>query len=419
MLLLAPPILHALGIERYGIWILANATLGTGAILASGFGDANTRSAAVALGEGRHDSLITIVRSSLSIHIALGTAAALIVWLLAPTLAYSSVKHNTALIGDSIWSLRIAAALIFIRAVETVCVSTQRAFCRYGSAIQISITARILCLLAACVVSSGAHTVSAVMASSFAISSLALMIQFRQLSGILNTANLWPSFQGGITRALLRFGVFTWIQSASGLLFGQVDRIIAATVFGAAAAASYAFCAQIAMPIYGLAAAGLHFLFPLLTTQHSPRNEANAWRSIITALSVNIAFVGIALATLMLFGNAILRIWGGPVIAAAAEHLLPIVAWGAALPALGVTGCYAMLAFGRAHIVSVLSFAAGITMSAAITILMPRYGIAGIAYGRIIFGPVVLAIYFPLFNILTRTSRQLMPSATATIYEEA
>src|SRR6185437_12261391 len=41
MMLLVPAILHVLGIDRFGVWALANAVLMTGAILASGFGDAN------------------------------------------------------------------------------------------------------------------------------------------------------------------------------------------------------------------------------------------------------------------------------------------------------------------------------------------------------------------------------------------
>ena len=52
MLLLAPAILHVLGIDRYGVWAMANAMLMTGAILGSGFGDANIRAVARARATG-------------------------------------------------------------------------------------------------------------------------------------------------------------------------------------------------------------------------------------------------------------------------------------------------------------------------------------------------------------------------------
>jgi O-antigen/teichoic acid export membrane protein len=419
MLLLAPPILQALGIERYGIWILANATLSTGAILASGFGDANIQIAATALGTDQHETLLSTVRSALGIHVVLGSIGALTGWLLAPILAHFAAKNNFALISDCIWSLRITAALIFIRAIETVCISTQRAFSRYGSAIQISVVARILSLIAACMVSFYSHTVWAVMASALVISVIAIFIQFHQLHRLLNTTNLKPHFHRRSTKVLLRFGAFTWLQAASGLLFGQIDRIIAAVVFGAAATASYTFCVQLAMPIYGLAAAGLHFLFPLLASQQSSLSAARARRSVLTALSANIAFVFIALLALLLFGRTVLRVWGGPLIASAGEHLLPSVAWGSALSALAVTGCYSMLAIGKPQVVSFLNLAGGLIMLGAMALLIPRHGIAGVAYGRLFFGPVLMLIYFPLFNNLKRLSGQSMPSAAVPIYEDA
>ena len=71
-----------------------------------------------------------------------------------------------------------------------------------------------------------------------------------------------PSFDREAIRGLVSFGIFSWIQAVSGILFGQVDRLITGVYLGAAAAASYALCAQLAQPIYGIAASGLHFLFP-------------------------------------------------------------------------------------------------------------------------------------------------------------
>ena len=43
MLAVAPIAIRALGIDRYGIWMVANSAISIGAIIASGFGDANIR----------------------------------------------------------------------------------------------------------------------------------------------------------------------------------------------------------------------------------------------------------------------------------------------------------------------------------------------------------------------------------------
>src|SRR4051812_40401771 len=84
MIAVAPIALRALGVERYGVWMVASAAITTGGVLASGFGDANIR--AVAIHEatsGRHATLRT-VQTTLGIHLVLGTVIAIVGWVIAP-----------------------------------------------------------------------------------------------------------------------------------------------------------------------------------------------------------------------------------------------------------------------------------------------------------------------------------------------
>lgn len=56
---------------------------------------------------------------------------------------------DPALREISLWSIEFAGFLAAIRAIETVCISTQRAFERYGAAVRISIAGRLAGLAAA------------------------------------------------------------------------------------------------------------------------------------------------------------------------------------------------------------------------------------------------------------------------------
>jgi exopolysaccharide biosynthesis WecB/TagA/CpsF family protein len=404
MILAAPLILRTLGTERYGVWAMATAALNIGAILASGFGDSNIRSVASAL--EKRTLLIGAVRSTLGIHIALGLAVAVIGWLAAPALTRHAVLSHTELADDCLWSLRIAAILMFVRAIETVCVSTQRAFSRYGAAIQVSVVARLLSLAAAALVPLFSKTVSAVLLATLAITTLALFIQFHQLCRLLGVSTIMPSLERTATSSLLRFGVFTWLQSVAGLLFGQADRLLAGVLFGAAAATSYTFCTQLAQPVYGVAAAGLHFLFPHIASRAHRGMGRELQRSILAAFSVSLLFVSLALVALLLFGKEILRIWAGPAIAASAGPLLPVIAWSTALSALAVTGSYGLLALNKPRFVTMFTILGGLAMLAAIPILIPREGLAGIANARLFFGPITLLVYLPLFLHLKNRTRQ-------------
>lgn len=419
MLLLAPAILNALGIDRFGVWALANAVLMTGAILASGFGDANIRSVAQARAKGEHEALVLTVRSALGIHIALGLSVAAAVWLAAPAIAHWTVKTHRELAGDCLWSIRIVAGLILLRTVETVCVSTQRAFCRYGTAIWVSVTARMVSLLLAWLIPLFQPSVAAVLAATLVANGIALCIQLRQLSHLLGAWRLTPMLHAASTKALLGFGVFTWLQAAAGLLVGQVDRLAAGFALGASAVAVYTICVQLTQPIYGIAAAGLHFLFPLLAFDSAHHSQPRLRRSIAIALAANFTFVALALCSLLLCGRFILTQWVGLTMANAAAGILPAAAWGSALSALAVTGCYTLLAIGRPKAVAILNVAGGLAMTGALFVSVPRFGLAGVAYSRLLPGCAALLVYVPLARQIARQSMHSISVKRHTMLEEA
>lgn len=418
LLLLAPVILRSLGLERFGIWAMANAVLNVGAIVASGFGDANTRSTAIAVETGKPDAVLDSVRCTLGIHIIFGSIVAWIVWLVAPAVAKSVTKGHVELQGDCLLSLQMTAALLWIRAVETVCVSTQRAYARYGSAIQISVTARALSLIAAGLIPFFRQTVAAVMLAALLINAASLWVQVHQIKQLIGVKQLTPSLHTETTWSLLRFGFFTWLQSATTLLFGQVDRIFAGVVLGAAALSAYALSVQLAQPIYGLTAAGLHFLFPHLASRSGSGSPSALRHFILKALAVNIAFVLAALALLIIFGGTILRIWVGPSVASAAGSLFPAIACSAALSALGVTGCYALLALGKPRFVTSVNLGGGLAMLLLFPLLIRHYGLAGIVYGRLMFAPTVLLVYIPLFATARPHEVQQNTTHLFSTYEE-
>lgn len=398
MLLLAPAILKVLGIDRFGIWALANAVLMTGAILASGFGDANIRSVAQARGKGNSDELVVTVRSTFGIHVVLGTAVATGVWLAAPAITHLTVKTHEELAGDCLWSIRIVSGMILLRALETVCVSTQRAFYRYGTAIGVSVTARIVSLLLAWLVPIFNASVTAVLGVTLVANAFALSIQMHQLKRLLGGGRLTPIVDSVTTKALLGFGIFTWIQATAGLLVGQVDRLAAGFALGTSAVAVYTICVQLTQPIYGITAAGLHFLFPLLASDTARGSHPSPRRAIVLAIASNFTFVAVALASLLLFGSFILRHWVGLAMADAAAGILPVAAWGSALSALAVTGCYTLLAMGRPKAVAFLNIAGGLMMAGALFLLTPRFRLVGVAYSRLLPGCAALLIYIPLIR---------------------
>jgi O-antigen/teichoic acid export membrane protein len=411
MLLVAPMILHKLGASEYGIWMIATAVISAGGIIASGFCDANIQRVARLRGSGDTDSMVYAVRSMLGINLALGLTLALFVWIAAPYAArHIAVSHLTP-VTECLICIRIASVLILVRAVESVSVSTQRAFERYRGTVQISIAVRLLTLAsAALLVLSGHRAVSILVATAVALV-VGTYVQFLQLRKLLGDVSLWPAFQPQETRVLLGFGVFVWLQAVGGVVFGQFDRILLGISLGAASVAPYALCIQFAQPIFGLTASGLNFVFPYLSGRADMMSSQSLNRTVLKAFFCNFLMVGCGMGVLLLFGDRLLRIWAGPIVAHSAAGILPPIVIASALMGLSVTGIYAMQALGSFQTVAWISLGGRTAMLLVMVYLLRHIGIQGLAIARVCYGAVALSVYLPLVRHLGTRSETSANSA--------
>jgi O-antigen/teichoic acid export membrane protein len=411
MLLVAPVLLPGLGVAQYGLWVVATAVVNTGAIVASGFGDANIQYVAGVRARNDSNALVHAVRSMVGINLLLGTVFGLVSWIISPMIARHVAPSDASLRIMCLSSLRIASLLMPVRALETVCVSTQRAFERYGAAVRISIAARLLSLAAAVVLARFGYGVVGVMVATAVLFLLGTVAQLGRLQQLLGAISLLPAFDREATSALFGFGVFSWLQAVSGVVFSQADRLILGVSLGASAVASYSLCVQMAQPIYGIAAAALHFLFPYLAGRRVNAPLAALKTPILKAFAVNVLLVAIGTAAALLFGKRFLSAWIGASIARAAGEVLAPVVWSFALMGLSVTAYYALLAFGHVRMVTALNLVGGAAMMIGMIWLLPRSGVHGLATARLGYGSITLLMYFPLVRLLYRTNTAALPSA--------
>lgn len=397
MLAVAPIVLRHAGAAEYGVWAMATAVVSVGGIIAAGFGDANIQFVATARGEKKHEAIEDAVRAMIGINLALGLAMAAIAWVAAP-LAVAHVAADPALQHACLVSLRIAAAMVLVRALESVCVSTQRAFERYAAAIRISVAARLASLVAAGVLAVRGHGTEAIMIATAVLLTAGTAWQFVRLRKELGVRSFMPAFPRAVLRALLAFGIFSWLQAVVGVVFSQVDRLFLGVSLGAVTLASYALCAQLAQPLFGLTAAALHFLFPHLAARAQHEDASTLRNTLLRALAVNVGLVAGGSALLLIFGRVFLARWAGAEIAASASSLLPALIAGSALLGLSVTGAYALLAFGRVRAATWISVAGGVLMLVAMKPLLARFGAEGIALARVLYGVFSLLVYVPLLR---------------------
>src|SRR5579859_4191504 len=84
MLVAAPFLVHKMGLDQYGIWMLVSAILGSIGILSTGFGDATVKYVSSYRGQNNPAGVERTIRATLTINMFLGSLFGLLVWILAP-----------------------------------------------------------------------------------------------------------------------------------------------------------------------------------------------------------------------------------------------------------------------------------------------------------------------------------------------
>jgi O-antigen/teichoic acid export membrane protein len=398
MLLVAPIVLHKLGASEYGVWTIATAVISAGGIIASGFCDANIQRVARLRGTGDTSVMVQTVRSILGINLVLGAMLAILTWIAAPYAARHIAASHVTLFHECLIALRIASVLILVRALETVSVSTQRAFEQYRGTVQISTAVRLLTLATAALLALAGHgTVSILLGTGFFLIA-GTYFQFRQLRRFIGVVPVKPAFQPQETRNLLRFGIFVWFQALGSVILGQLDRILLGISLGAVAVVPYSLCVQFTQPIFGVTASGLNFLFPYFSRHAHTSSALVLKRTIFKAFVCNAALVICGATILLLVGDRIIQIWAGAAVARSAAGILPLIILGASLMGISVTGIYAMQAFGLFRTVAFISLGGRAVMLLLMIYLLRHLGIEGLAIARVCYGVSYVLVYFPLLR---------------------
>jgi O-antigen/teichoic acid export membrane protein len=411
MLCSAPFLLHRLGIEQYAIWVLASAAVTSGILLSVGFGDAALKYISAYRGKNDHAGVERIIRTLLGINLTVGTTIAVLLGLLIPFLVVHLPNISEELRLSYQRALAIGCILLVVKVVESVFICAQRAHERYDVAARFTIATRFATIGFAVIIAAlGGGTVT-IMLATLLLALISVLLQAYAVLKRLSLHNLWPSWQRASVKELFSFGAFSWLQGLIGLLTGQADRFLVGYLLGTHALAYYSICVQAALPIHGIAAAGLQVLFPYLAARLDVLSITSVRQKFAAAFTANVAVVAV-LAIPIIFGSRyILRLWMGQDFAIHASAALSIMACGFALLGLNVTGFFMFMAMGRIKLLALINAIGAAAMLVAIAILAPRFGIIGAAAGRLVYGPIVCLIYIPLRNVL-RITRDVPTNAS-------
>ena len=411
MIISAPFLLKQLGLAQYGVWVLASAAVSSGSIVSAGFGDAAIKHIAVSRGRNDWHGVEMIVRNMVAINLILSGIFALALWSLAPYIARHAVTSDAELQIACVKSLRIGSGLLIAKSVESVFVSALRAFETYGPAVRVTVYSRTAIIAAAVVLAWMNHGVVMIMIITLFIASCSLVAQGYALKAKVGNILLVPIWHVETVSTIAAFGIFSWMQAMAGIAFSQADRLIVGLFLGAPSVAYYGLCVQIAQPIHGLIASGMHFLFPHLSVRYTNAQVPELRRTVLRAFRVNAMLVVLLSLTMFVFSKTIVKVWLGPIFDYHASSILPIITCSYALLGLNITAHYTLLALGGVRTVTFLNLVAGGAMLLAMTALVSKHGLQGAATARLVYGPITCLMYLRLSKMMQRA----MPGMSAPI----
>jgi O-antigen/teichoic acid export membrane protein len=418
MLLTAPYLLRHLGAAQYGVWLLASAAVSSGGIVSGSFGDAAIKFVGECRGSEDWPGVTRIVRNMISITLVLSGGLAFLLWCVAPFIARHVAKTDTGLEVICVTSLRIGSGLLLVKSVESVFISTLRAFETYGPAVRIAIACRCAILTSAVVLTRLGGDVVGIMVTTFVLSLASMLSQAQALRYKIGKFSPVPAWHKKTISNIGVFGSFSWLQAVSSVTFSQADRFVVAFFMGAPAVAYYGLCTQAAQPIHGLISSAMHFLFPHLSMRYPVAPIAEIRRKIVMAIKANVLLVASLSLPVIFFGNYILKIWLGPAFDQQPHVLFPTIACSFALLGLNITAHYALLAVGQVRVVTYLNLLAGLTMVLLMPILIKGYGLQGGALARLIYGPITCLAYLHLRRVIWYSDKHAI-QPQATLYEVA
>ena len=402
MIISAPILLKQLGLAQYGVWVLASAAVSSGSIVAAGFGDAAIKHIAVSRGRNDRHGVEIIVRNMMTINLILSGILALALWSLAPFIARHVVTSDVELQIASVKSLRIGSGLLIAKSVESVFVSALRAFETYGPAVRIAVYSRTMIIAAAVVLAWMNHGVVTIMIITLFIASGCLVAQGHALKVKAGNIFLMPIWHVETVSTIATSGIFCWLQAMAGIAFSQADRLLIGLFLGAPSVACYGLCVQIAQPIHGLIASGMHFLFPHLSVRYTDAQAPELRRTVLTAFCVNAMLVVLLSLMMFIFSKTIVKVWIGPIFGYHASNVLPMIACSYALLGLNITAHYTLLALGGVRTVTFINLVAGGAMLLAMTALASKHGLQGAAIARLVYGPITCLMYLWLSKMMQR-----------------
>lgn len=317
-----PPLLRALGVERFGVLTLAMSLAAGLSFLDLGLSAASIRFVVSDLHRGDKDSAAKVITTTLGFFTLLGVFISLAFFLLSPWLA-GQVKMQASQVDEAVLVFRLTALQIACSLFLGTLSGLFKAFDRFDlAAMVVTFLSILVYALPAFQVAILGHSLPLAIGSTimtlFALSLVCLMLLARATADHgITLRHSRPTIH--TFRRIFNFGAKLTLHALIGIFFSQGQRILVGFLFGPAPLAAYQLSITLAAKVHAAISAAAEVALPIASSAQIDVIRKNYLKGLLALSTISL----VALGTIALAGHWILGLWLGDGMPPLAPDLLP------------------------------------------------------------------------------------------------
>jgi O-antigen/teichoic acid export membrane protein len=402
-----PPLICGLGIDRYGVLSLVWMLIGYFSFLDLGLGRALTKLVAERLGNVPEERLATEIWTAWLLMLGLGVVGALVLATLAPWLIHSVLKIPSELQTETLHAVHLLAwtlPLVFTSAGLTAILAAHQ---RFGLLNAVAIPQGVCSILGPLFVLPFSHSIFAV-ALVLAMVRLAAWLAYLSLCvRVMPVIGRTLKVDRAAVMPLLQLGSWMTVSNVVGPLMMYLDRFLVGALVSMAAVAYYATPYDVVTKLLIIPGALVSVLFPAFSASLvSDRvRAARLFERGTTYMLLALFPLSLLVVTL---AQPALSLWLGTAFAQHSTHVLQWLAIGVFINSLAQVAFALVQAAGRPDLTAKLHLAELPCYVVAVWFLIQADGIEGAAIawvGRIVVDTI--ALFLVAKRLLPESSQAL------------
>ena len=378
-LVTTPFVVHRLGDEVFGLYMLALSVVGFGGLLDLGLNTASVKFVAEEITRGNPRTLSRVINSLVSSRLPVALVAAVLGVVVAPAACSALLSIPRSLTSDAVFMVRVASLTLGVSMVIGSLGALPRAAHRFDITSRISVVFGTGMTSATVVLLLLGYGIRQIVMAEFALALVQLSVYWTVCRRLFPAWEVRAGVDLEWIKRALQFGGLMTLGNVTGIVFIHVNRILVGRFLGAAAVTYFSVpwnvTSRISQFIYSLA----EVVTPVASVLSAVGAVARLRSLHCRVMGVVLTLSGTVVVPLLLVAPEFLSLWMGPSFASNSVATLRILTLVAGLQCVAMVPYVLLVGVGRPGAANMPPIIGAVLNFALAVWLGPKFGLQGIA----------------------------------------